>query len=169
MSPQRRHTNFQVFDTICDMNTLPIRKLLNHTPPFKAAPACFFVTICAAERGGNVLVEHAPSILEAARHRLEQGKWFLDLFLIMPDHLHLLVHIPPSLTLTDVISDFKRYLSTFHKVSFQHGYFDTRIRDNAHFTEKWNYIVKNPVAKGLVATPREWPYSIAFDRTTGEE
>jgi len=151
------------------MESLPVRKKLNHTPPFKADDAFFFVTICAAERGGSVLTDNAAAILEAARHRQMLGKWFLALFLIMPDHLHMLVHVPPTTSLTDVIADFKRYLSTFHKLSFQEGYFDTRIRDAAHYAEKWNYIVSNPVAKRLAKTPREWPHAIAFDRTTGEE
>ena len=151
------------------MTDFPVRKQLKHTPPFVARGAFYFVTICAAERGGRELVDHATVILDAARHRQMTGKWFPALFLVMPDHLHMLVHVAPGKSLTAVIADFKRYLSAFHGIEFQAGYFDTRIRDESHFAEKWNYIVKNPVEKGLVKTPREWPHSIAFDRATGAE
>jgi len=81
----------------------------------------------------------------------------------------MLVATAPEVLLSDVVADFKRYLATTSGLSFQNGYFDTRIRDDAHFAEKWYYIVRNPVAKGLVATPREWPHVIAFDRATGAE
>jgi hypothetical protein len=49
-------------------------------------------------------------------------------------------------------------------IRFQRDFFDTRLRDDAHFAEKYNYILGNPVRKGLCATQAEWPYSIAFSR-----
>ena len=156
------------------MDPYPVRKQLRHVPPVPVPDAFYFVTICAAVRGGSELTDHAAQILEAARHRQARGTWFLALFLVMPDHLHMIVHVPPRDMagmgpLTAVVADFKRYLSTFCGISFQTGYFDTRIRDAAHYAEKWDYIVRNPVRKGLVATPREWPHVIAFDRETGAE
>ena len=70
-------------------------------------------------------------MLDAARFRQERGDWFLYLFLIMPDHIHLLAHFP--------------------------------------LAEKWDYIVRNPVRRGLCAMPRDWPHVIAFDPATGAE
>ena len=151
------------------MDDYPVRKQLRHVPPVPVPDAFYFVTICAAVRGGSELTDRAAQILEAARYRQARGTWFLALFLIMPDHIHMLVHFSPNKDMTAVIADFKRYLATFCGLSFQSGYFDTRIRDEAHYAEKWNYIVRNPVARGLAATPREWPHVIAFDRATGEE
>ena len=43
----------------------------------------------------------------------------------------------------------------------------TRSRRDAHFAEKYNYILGNPVRKNLCAEPSEWPHSIAFSRETG--
>ena len=148
---------------------LPVRKQLNHNAPFRCPDAFYFVTICAKQRGSSVLTDTAEPILNAARHRQLTGKWFLSLFLIMPDHVHMLVHVPPSDKLSSVICDFKRYLMTEHGLAFQYGYFDTRIRDAEHYDEKWKYIVRNPVVRGLASTPREWPHVIAFDRRTGQE
>ena len=108
-------------------------------------------------------------ILGAARFRQKRGDWFLHLFLVMPDHIHMLAHFPPDMDMKAVIADFKRYLSTAHHIRFQRDFFDTRIRDAAHFAEKWDYIVRNPVRRGLCATPRDWPHIIAFDPSTGEE
>jgi len=149
----------------------PTRKVLDHRGPLtiRTTDAVYFITIAAAERGTTALVDAADVILDAARHYQTAGKWFLHLFLIMPDHIHLLVHIPPELTLADVVGHWKSYLTTQRGIRFQANFFDTRIRDREHFAEKWDYICRNPVAKGLVATAREWPHSIAFDPNTGLE
>ena len=89
----------------------------------------------------------------------------------MPDHLHLIVNIPFGAMgssrptgLEYVIRDFKRSVSRLYGIRFQRDFFDTRLRDDAHFTEKYDYILSNPVRKGLCATKEEWPYSVAFTR-----
>jgi hypothetical protein len=63
-----------------------------------------------------------------------------------------------------VIADLKRWLSTKYDIRFQRDFFDTRLRDDAHFAEKCEYVLGNPVRKGLCVTPEEWPHSIAFSR-----
>ena len=181
----------------------PSRKRLDHRGPLSigTVDAVYFITIAAAERGTTDLADNADVILSAARHYQSIGKWFLHIFLIMPDHIHLLVHVPtielsngngvpgghalPSHSVTvgrgvpdapqrprglaKTIGDFKSFLSKKHGIEFQTNFFDTRIRDQEYFAEKWNYICQNPVAKGLVPAAREWPHSIAFDPATGQE
>ena len=149
----------------------PVRKKLDHRGPLtvRTTDAIYFVTIAAVGRGTTELVDRADVILSAARFYQTTAKWFLHLFLVMPDHIHMLVHVPPERTLADVIGHWKSYLTTQYGIRFQANFFDTRIRDQEHFAEKWDYICKNPVAKGLVATPREWPHSVAFDPSTGQE
>ena len=98
------------------------------------------------------------------------GKWFLSLMLVMPDHLHMIVHGPPGgRPLPLVIGDFKRYLTTRFGICFQCDFWDARLRDDAHYAEKFRYICNNPVRKGLCAIARDWPHVIAFSRETGEE
>ncbi len=149
----------------------PERKTLAHVPPFSvnASYAIWFVTICAAQRDGGPLLPYAAAILESARYRHEHGLWFLTLLLVMPDHVHMLVAVPPGQDLSRAIGDWKHYLSCQCGIKFQPNFFDVRIRDDAHYAEKWAYVVRNPVSRGLVKTPREWPHVIAFDRVTGKE
>ena len=171
---------------------LPARKRLNHRGPssIDVLSAWYFITICAAERCDygradsmkpppTPFMVHASAILDAARFRHMRGAWRLALFLIMPDHIHLIAHFPaitsnaavsstpPYRGMEHAIADFKRWLSTKHGLRFQRDFFDTRLRDDAHFAEKFDYILGNPVRKGLCATPEEWSYSIAFSRTDG--
>ena len=153
------------------MCALPSRKPLDHRGPLwiDVSDAIYFITIAAAERGGTMLIDNADTIMNAARFYQDKAKWFLYLFLIMPDHIHMLVHVPPTSQLSDVIGHWKSYLATQKGIRFQVNFFDTRIRDAAHYAEKWNYICQNPVARELVEAPREWKYVIAFDPATGEE
>lgn len=178
-----RHSNFAPFDKEFNgkpqmdvggapgVRALPSRKPLDHRGPLwvDVSDAIYFITIAAAERGGTMLIDNADTIMNAARFYQDKAKWFLYLFLIMPDHIHMLVHVPPTSQLSDVIGHWKSYLATQKGIRFQVNFFDTRIRDAVHYAEKWNYICQNPVARGLVEAPREWKYVIAFDPATGEE
>ena len=63
-----------------------------------------------------------------------------------------------------VIANFKHLLSARYGLRFQRDFFDTRLRDDAHFAEEYDYILGNPVRKGLCVAPANWPHSIAFSR-----
>ena len=41
---------------------------------------------------------------------------------------------------------------------WQPNSFHHRLRRQENYTEKWNYVRENPVRKGLVKTPEDWPY-----------
>ena len=119
----------------------------------------------------------APLILREARENHNRGIWWLALFLVMPDHLHFIAQFPSTcghagrvtLPMVSIIQQFKSYLVRTFGLRFQRDFFDTRLRDDAHFAEEYDYILGNPVRKGLCATPEDWPYSIAFSRADGTE
>ena len=167
---------------------MPIRKRLDHRGPLSidTSSAWYFITICAegheAWVGSRVPRDRAfatiaDSMLSAARWYHEHGKWSLALFLVMPDHLHFIAHFPTTcghagrvtLPIVSIIQQFKSYLVRTLGIRFQCDFFDTRLRDDAHYAEKFRYICNNPVRKGFCATARDWPHVIAFSRETGEE
>jgi len=89
-------------------------------------------------------------------------------FVVMPEHVHLLVGEPERQTLADAIhflklSFAKRWRSLRHSVEngafWQKRYYDRNVRDAQEFTEKLNYIHRNPVKRGLVSEPGEWKWS----------
>ena len=88
----------------------------------------------------------------------------------MPDHLHFIVNVGGrgATALPRLIANFKHLLAARYALRFQRDFFDTRLRDDAHFAEEYGYILANPVRKGLCATPADWPYSIAFTRDGSE-
>jgi len=178
-----------------DAPVLPVRKRLDHRGPVSVdvSSAWYFVTICAEGHeawcsddgnGGRAVCPHtavrlaeiADMILAAARWYHEQGKWRLALFLVMPDHLHFIAHFPDGgvgtrrpTAMETVVGEFKKYLSRQLKIRFQRDFFDTRLRDDAHYAEKFLYICNNPVRRGLCVIARDWPHVVAFSRETGEE
>jgi len=142
------------------------------------------------------LAEAAEIFLREAREYHMRGIWRLALFLVMPDHLHFIVRVPnggafgerplpagmpredggafgerplPNRSLACVMGGFKRLLTRRYGLRFQRDFFDTRLRDDAHYGEKFYYVCANPVRKGLCETPCEWHHVIAFDRETGNE
>jgi putative transposase len=52
---------------------------------------------------------------------------------------------------------------------WQPGFFDHLLRNDESYAAKWNYVVQNPVRRGLVAEPEKWPYQgeiTVIDRAT---
>lgn len=172
---------------------MPSRKRLDHRGPLSMdiSSAWYFITICAEGhrpwmmrnpdgRAGAPRTPNPPTfetianlLLQHAREYHEMGKWRLALFLVMPDHLHLIVHVPCGVrgapALPRVIANWKHWLVANYGILFQENFWDTRLRDDAHYAEKFCYVCNNPVRNGLCATARDWRHVIAFNRETGDE
>ena len=140
---------------------LPQRRHLPHeVPPWVGPGARHFVTINARDRGSAPFA--APSVAQALLDNLviyqEQGRWYLWLAVIMPDHLHFIATFNMGYVMARSISAWKGFQTRKLKVAFQSGFFDHRLRDDDAFVEKMTYIRENPVRKELVAHADDWPY-----------
>jgi len=89
-------------------------------------------------------------------------------FVVMPEHVHLLVSEPERHTLADAmhylkLSFAKRLRAQRQRVEWgsfwQKRYYDRNIRDAREFTLKLRYLHRNPVKRGLVSEPGEWKWS----------
>jgi putative transposase len=100
----------------------------------------------------------ASDILDAARRYHELERWWCDLFLLMPDHLHAIASFPSSARMSKTVQGWKRGTARFQQIRWQEGYFDHRIRDDDDGRKTWRYIRRNPVAKGLRANEDDWPH-----------
>ena len=45
-----------------------------------------------------------------------------------------------------------------HKIEWQRDFFEHQIRNQAEFTKTFNYVLHNPIRKGLVTDWRTWPH-----------
>jgi putative transposase len=88
-------------------------------------------------------------------------------YVVMPEHVHLLLNEPEQGMLADAIhllklSFAKRvpWLGDSHSgVFWQKRYHDRNVRDEREFAKKLRYLHRNPVKRGLVKQPGEWKWS----------
>ena len=138
-----------------------LRKSLDHSIHFAGRfGATYFVTICCIEKGHNRLChdEISKSIFKTATMYDLRHLWYLELMLLMPDHLHALIAIDGEASLSATIGNFKRATSKFAGIRWQRNFFDHRLRHDESSEEKHAYIRNNPVRAGLVAVESDWPY-----------
>ena len=142
---------------------VPHRKLLPHEVPLWVDPQneIYFITINCAVRGTNQLAlpQIAEPLLETVEHRQNIGLWWPHLFLLMPDHVHALVSFPPSeKTLQSVVRKWKEWTAKQLGIAWQRDFFEHRLRREESRREKAEYILNNPVRKGLISRAEDWPY-----------
>ena len=80
----------------------------------------------------------------------------------MPDHIHLFAAPGvPDLPLENWVRYWKSQFTKRHAVanhSWQTDHWDRRLRRRESYAEKWDYVRANPVRKGLVRRPEDWPF-----------
>lgn len=124
-----------------------------------------FLTFSCYRRKPNLVSTTACSAFLAALERVrEQYQLCVYGYVIMPEHVHLLVNEPEHGTLAQAIQSLKqgvaRRLALRAAESFwQARYYDFNVWSHRKFVEKLRYIHRNPVKRGLVSSPEEWPWS----------
>jgi REP element-mobilizing transposase RayT len=105
----------------------------------------------------------AESLMESAKFYDRQRRWYIMVFLLMPDHIHALLSFQRDQSMSRVIGDWKHFNSHKHGIVWQPGYFDHRLRDDERgeqLAAKIDYVRQNPIAAGLCAEAEEWPWGI---------
>ena len=89
----------------------------------------------------------------------------------MPEHVHLLVNEPAVGALDQVIKSVKLSvtLRSRERPFWQARYYDFNVFTEEKRVEKLRYIHRNPVARGLVNKPEDWPWSSFRHYSTGME
>jgi len=139
------------------------RKSLPHEVPLWVDPQkeIYFISINCKQRFINQLTlpNVAEKLFETVRHRQDLFLWRPYLFLLMPDHLHALVSFPPSgKSFKQVITKWKEWTAKEIGIVWQRDFFEHRLRHDESRREKADYILANPVRKGLVDRPQDWPF-----------
>ncbi|HLZ14011.1 MAG TPA: transposase [Candidatus Acidoferrum sp.] len=142
-------------------------------PKHRTAPQySYFVTTKSAEGRAIFQVrENAQIVIDALYRYREKGAYLLHEFVLMPDHLHLLLTPLESMSLEKAMqlikggSSFEIHKKRGQKMEiWQKGFHDWTIRDADDWRVKSEYVAMNPVRAHLVQTFRDWPYSSAFGK-----
>jgi putative transposase len=108
--------------------------------------------------------DESRRIVEAALERVRHSyKLYVYGYVVMPEHVHLLLSEPRRDTLADALKSLKqgvsRRLIGDAEHFWQKRYYDFNVRDHAQFVEKLRYIHRNPVKAGLCERSEEWRWS----------
>ena len=130
----------------------------------------------------------SPDIYDLFVQRLENMRRNFSMcvygYVVMPEHVHLLVNEPPQCWLADAIHYLKLSFAKRlrgqgwaapeprlapksganlgHQISgsfWQKRYYDRNVQDEREFAIKLRYLHRNPVKRGLVKEPGDWRWS----------
>ena len=122
--------------------------------------------------GGCALknVRVATMVQKSLLH-FDDRRYWLSSWVVMPNHIHLLLRPAANWSLSLIMKSFKSYTShEANKILDQHGqfwiedYFDRYVRNEKHFDNAVAYIENNPVKARLCKKPEDWPFSSALFR-----
>jgi putative transposase len=129
----------------------------------------YFVTVTTWQRRRLFVVEpYVRLFLKTLYGYRRQGNFQLHAFVVMPEHVHLLLTPARDVTLERVLQLIKGGYSHAFGQEFrrgavwQRGFTDHRIRDAEDFAAHREYIHHNPVERGLVENPASYRYSSAY-------
>jgi putative transposase len=131
----------------------------------------FLSTVAAGRRNLFQKTQHAELFIDTVRGHHVRGRFDIHAFVVMPDHIHLLLTPGDRITLERAVTFVKGTFSYRMKKELGYlldvwaeGYHDERIRSVEHCVDVIDYIEMNPVWRGLVGTAREFPFSSASGR-----
>lgn len=95
-------------------------------------------------------------------------------YVIMPEHVHLLLNEPEGALLATALQSLKQSVSRTLALRAAEPFWQARYYDFNVFTElkrveKLRYMHRNPVVRGLVSAPEEWEWSSFRHHATGVE
>jgi putative transposase len=128
----------------------------------------FFITTVTAQRRPIFRRETTANLLiETLMHYRNLKKYLLHEFVVMPDHIHLLLTPAPEISLERAMQFVKGGFSfRLHARGsvWQPSFTNHRVQDLEGYERHREYIRLNPVRAGLAKEPESYPYSSASGR-----
>jgi putative transposase len=138
------------------------------------AGGTFFFTATLADRRSAALVENVDLLRDAFRTTRHERPFSVDAVVVLPDHLHIVMTLPPDDA--DFPGRWRRIKSLFTRAVAAHNrryepnrrgeyalwqrrFWEHTVRDEADLARHIDYIHYNPVKHGLVAQVSDWPHS----------
>lgn len=136
--------------------------------------ATYFFTVTLADRRSSALVDHVGALRQAFRICRHERPFSIDAIVVLPDHLHAVVTLPPGDS--DFPGRWRRIKGHFSRqmiasgtpvmrrvngdyALWQRRFWEHTIRDEGDLARHVDYVHFNPVKHGLVRRVADWPYS----------
>jgi putative transposase len=134
----------------------------------------FFFTVTLTDRRSSVLVEYVDELRMAFRVTRNERPFSVDAIVILPEHLHAMLTLPPEDS--DFSGRWRRIKSLFSRrlaarglslsrnekgeyQLWQRRFWEHTIRNETDFERHADYIHYNPVKHGLVSQVVDWRHS----------
>ena len=131
-----------------------------------------FVTFSCFGRSGYLANVEARDLFEEALGRMCVC-YAIDVvgYVVMPEHVHLLLSEPETKSLSVGLQALKISVSkrAAQKPFWQKRYYDFNVFTEAKRVEKLQYTHANPVKRGLVEKPEDWKWSSYRYYQTGQQ
>ncbi len=139
---------------------LRLEKVFSKHRPF------YFVTFNTLDRLPILAHEEIHDALRSFCTRArEEHDIAVGRYILMPDHVHLFVALPPEgITLSNWVQSLRSVIGKtllrlgHQKPHWQEGFFDHLLRSSESYSEKWSYVRMNAVRAGLCKRPEDWTY-----------
>ncbi len=140
---------------------------------FQQSKCLHFITFTCYRRQPFLDTARAKNVFQRSLEQTRRS-YQLDVigYVVMPEHVHLLLSEPERATLARAIQALKQSVSQKLKAPdgrfWQTRYYDFNVFTEEKRVEKLKYIHRNPVHRGLVAHPEDWPWSSYRHYALGE-
>ena len=136
----------------------------SHLKRYQTNGTDHFITFSCYQRSPFLNDDHARTtfeeILERVRHT---HQFYLFGYVLMPEHVHLLLSEPKRQLLSNTMRVLKgetsKLLKGDRRQFWQTRYYDFNVLTHRKHVEKLKYMHRNPVERGLVESPEDWPWS----------
>jgi putative transposase len=143
----------------------------NAAPTGILNPSRTFFATTGTSMGRRLLQSERNAVLliDVLRSLVAERKFELHDFVVMPDHLHLLLTVYDGMTIEKAMQLIKGRFS--HRLSHEFGYLgevwlrgftEEQVVNRASFEKHRQYIAQNPVKAGLAASPDEYPFCFRY-------
>jgi putative transposase len=122
-----------------------------------------------SERNAGLLIDVMRSLVIEHHFKLHD-------FVVMPDHVHLLIEVGEDMTIEKAMQLIKGRFS--HRLAkelgykgevWQRGFTEEQVINKGSFEAHRSYIAENPVKAGLAASVEEYPFCFRFLARKKEE
>jgi putative transposase len=137
-------------------------------------PECLYHITARGNRKQDIVRDDCDrlKLVELLARTVLDRKWILNAWVLMTNHLHLVVTAPLanlSEGMRDFLGAYGRYFNQRHDLVghlFQHRFGAKVVERDGHLLELVRYVPLNPVRCGLVNSPADWQWS-SYRATAG--
>ena len=136
-------------------------------PHWELTGSTYFITIRVHREVGRPFLDaQLAKIVISALVEADKKSYDLYAFVVMPDHVHMLIKPLFGKKLSSIMKILKG--ATAYQINqklmrsgkfWQTENFDHLVRDATGLKHKWEYIKENPVKAKLAKKPEDYPYS----------